>query len=75
MPVTREDVEYHGLEILRWDETAETAALFVEEFFKTAVGRQILDQGLKTKANMELILSEGRVVWHRVVHDWANRFG
>lgn len=57
MPVTREDLEYHGLEILRWDETPETAQLFVEEFFKTSVGQQILNQGLKTKTNMEAILA------------------
>jgi len=57
MSLTREDLEYFGIEALRWDDTKETAKLFVEEFFKTSVGQQILDHGLKTKANMEAILS------------------
>jgi|HubBroStandDraft_2_1064218.scaffolds.fasta_scaffold02321_1 hypothetical protein len=57
MAITREDVEYNGTEILRWDDTNETAKIFVEEFFKTPVGKQILANSLKTKANMELILS------------------
>jgi len=49
MSISKEDLEYHGADILRWDNTAETAGLFVEEFFKMPVGQQIMEQGLKTK--------------------------
>jgi hypothetical protein len=60
MSISKEDLEYHGVGILKWDNTAETAELFVEEFFKTPVGQQIMGQGLKTKRNMEVILSEAQ---------------
>jgi hypothetical protein len=57
MSITREDLEYNGVEILVWDGTKQTAKLFVEEFCKTSIGQQLLEHGLKTSDNMEEILS------------------
>jgi hypothetical protein len=55
--ITRQDLEYNGIEFLRWEDNKETAKLFVEEFLKTNTGKQLLEHGLKTADNMESILS------------------
>jgi hypothetical protein len=60
MSITREDLEYSGIEILRLDGTPETTELFEEEFYTTSIGRQIRSQGLETKSNIKVILSLAR---------------
>ena len=60
MSITREDLEYNGIEILRLDGTPETPELFEEEFYNTNIGYQIRSQGLETKRNIKTILSAAR---------------